>query len=141
MTRPTGEDPPTVHVTTGLVAVLLEFATEADPRSVTVRLAVRPARELGLTDLDPDGPVFAEFYHPEAGRSVEAVFGVDVAVPPGQTPGLFVSHPTGPLAPRTEDDMAERLFVAVPPWSPADLAVFTRGGRRCQLRRHDVVEA
>lgn len=127
-----------IHLTQGLVTVLLELASDADPRPVTIQLAVESADELGIDELDGDVPVFASFYLPDAGRSVEAVFGMNVAVPPGQTPGVFVSHPTGPLDVRTEDEHAERVVVAVPPWTDDQVAAFTRGGRRCRIVTHEV---
>lgn len=131
---------PRVHLTRDLLTVLLERADATEPGTVSIQLAVESAGDLGIDGLDPETPVFSTFYLPDAGRSVEAVFGLNVAVPPGQTPGLFISHPTGPLAVTTGDDIAERVIVAVPPWDENHVASFTRGGRRCELRLHPVAE-
>ncbi len=142
-----------VYITRGLAEVLLDRAREADPDSVTAALAVTPASELtaadgageletvadagdGATDtesLDPETPVFTDFYLPEAARSVSAVFGVDLSTPPGQTQGRFVSHPLGRLELDRSDDLAEAVFVAVPPWDVDSLAAFDRNGRRRPL--------
>lgn len=131
---------PVIHLTRDLVTVLLERARDAEPGAVSIQLAVERADELGIDALDGKTPVFAAFYLPDAGRSVEAVFGMNVSVPPGQTPGIFVSHPSGPLEVRTDDELAERILVAVPPWTADDIAAFTRGGRRCRLEFHEADE-
>ena len=89
-------------------------------------------------DLTPETPVFTDFYMPETGASVSAVFGVDLSTPPGQTQGRFVSHPTGRLELERTDDLHEVVFVAVPPWETGTLAAFDRNGRR---RRLHVVDA
>ncbi|MFW6153078.1 MAG: hypothetical protein ACOC42_01825, partial [Halobacteriota archaeon] len=88
--------------------------------------------ELGES-IQPDEQVFAEFYLPSTGASLEAVFGVDVSVPPAQTPGVFISHPEGTLGLERGDEFAERVFVAVPPWQPSSVAVFDRRGREHPL--------
>lgn len=126
-----------MYATQGLVEALLGFAAEREPESVTIQLAVTPAGELE-TDLDPDTPVFTDFYLPEAGRSVTAVFGMDLSTPAGQTPGLFVSHPDGNLGITKRDDLKEVVFVAVPPWEPSSLAAFDRAGRKQELTLLDV---
>ncbi|MFD1588581.1 hypothetical protein ACFR9U_16505 [Halorientalis brevis] len=122
-----------VHITRGLAETLLRFARERDPESVTISLSVRTAAELDGTDLDDDTPVFTHFYLPNAGKSVNAVFGVDLGTPAGQIQGRFVSHPTGDLSVSKRDDLAEVVFVAVPPWERASLAAFDRKGRRKEL--------
>jgi hypothetical protein len=123
-----------VYATRGLVTVLLELARDAEPGSVTARLAVTDAESLtGGDDLSPDVPVFTDFYLPDNGRSVTAVFGVDLSTPSGQTQGRFVSHPQGDLEVSRTDDLAEVVFVAVPPWEEANLAAFDRRGRRRDL--------
>lgn len=127
------------RITAGLLEVLLEMAAEADPRSITVHLAIRRADVLGLgPSLPPEEPVFAEFYHPSTGASIEAVFGMDVSVPPAQTPGVFITHPEGHLGLERGDEFAERILVAIPPWRRDAVAVFDRRGREHPL---DVVEA
>lgn len=123
-----------MYATRGLVTVLLELARDAEPGSVTARLAVTDAESLtGGDDLSPDVPVFTDFYLPDNGRSVTAVFGVDLSTPSGQTQGRFVSHPQGDLEVSRTDDLAEVVFVAVPPWEEANLAAFDRRGRRRDL--------
>ena len=89
-------------------------------------------------DRTPETPVFTDFYMPETGASVSAVFGIDLSTPPGQTQGRFVSHPTGRLELERTDDLHEVVFVAVPPWETGTLAAFDRNGRR---RRLHVVDA
>ncbi|WP_276301513.1 hypothetical protein [Halorussus lipolyticus] len=128
-----------VYVTRGLVDVLLELAVEADPDETTVSLAVTPAAEFeDLDDVPPDASVFTHFYPPEAGKSITAVFGVDLSVPAGQTQGRFISHPRGNLEVNKTDDLHEAILVAVPPWDEASLAAFDRSGRRQPL---DIVDA
>jgi hypothetical protein len=123
-----------VYVTRGLLEVLLDIASDADPQSVTAGLAVRAAGELeGAPELSPTTQVFTDFYLPDTARSVTAVFGVDLSTPPGQTQGRFVSHPTGDLSLSRTDDLHEAVFVAVPPWSPESVGVFDRSGRRREL--------
>jgi hypothetical protein len=128
-----------VYVTRGLVDVLLELAHEAEPEETTVSLAVTPAAEFeDLADVPPDAPVFTHFYPPEAGKSITAVFGVDLSVPAGQTQGRFISHPRGNLEVNKTDDLHEAILVAVPPWDESSLAAFDRSGRRQPL---EIVDA
>ena len=130
-----------VYVTRGLVDVLLDLASEADPDDVTTGVSVTPAGELaGAGSLPPETPVFTDFLLPDAGRSVNAVFGVDLSTPARQTQGLFVSHPVGELAVTKRDDLAQVVFVAVPPWELDEnsFAAFDRTGGRQRL---DVVDA
>ena len=123
-----------VYVTRGLVTALLELAAEAEPDELTISLAVTPADELdGIVDAPPDAPVFTHFYPPDAGRSITAVFGVDLSVPAGQTQGRFISHPRGNLKVAKTDDLHETILVAVPPWEESALAAFDRSGRRQPL--------
>jgi len=75
---------------------------------------------------------------PEAGGSVNAVFGMDLGTPAGQTRGRFVSHPNGGLDVSKTDDLHAVVFVAVPPWDRDSLAVFDRSGRRLNLAVLDV---
>lgn len=121
---------------------MLSLAAERDPGPVSVPLAVTPVREFegNLTsagDLSPEIPVFTHFYLPEAGGSVNAVFGMDLGTPVGQTQGRFVSHPDGRLGLSRTDDLHEVVFVAVPPWRRNDLVTFDRDGRRLNLRLLD----
>jgi hypothetical protein len=148
-----------VFITRGLARVLLDLAREADPESVTASLAVSPLGDLtrgdratadpltaareaatvtgGETDETdeptPETPVFTDFYLPDTAESVSAVFGVDLATPPGQTQGRFVSHPLGRLELDRTDDLHEAVFVAVPPWDLDSVAAFDRSGRRRSL--------
>lgn len=128
-----------VHITAGLLDLLLEMAEDAEPGSVTIRLAVTDVSEVdeGL-DLDPATSIFTDLYFPNSGDSIEAVFGVDVSVPPGQTPGVFISHPDGMLDIDVTDDFAERIFIAVPPWDRTAVAVFGRDGRELPLDIIDI---
>jgi len=127
-----------VYATRGLVDSLLRFAREADPDPVTISISVTTASELPEAQLPPETPVFTHFYMPEAGGSVNFVFGVDLGTPAGQTQGRFVSHPNGELRVRQSDDFKELIFVAVPPWDDDSLAVFDRQGRRKDLATLDV---
>ncbi|WP_439026691.1 hypothetical protein [Haloarchaeobius sp. DT45] len=123
-----------VYVTRGLLEVLVDIAEEADPERVTLSLAVTAAGDLdGADDLPPKTPVFTDFYMPEAGRSVNAVFGVDLSTPAGQTHGRFVSHPTGGRSVSREDDLHAVVFVAVPPWGLDDVRAFDRAGTQQEL--------
>lgn len=125
-----------IHVTRSLLDVLLESASEREPERVTVGLAVTPADEIGGLDLPAGTPVFTHFYLPDAGGSVTAVFGVDLATPPGRTPGLFVSHPDGSYDLTRRDDLREVVFVAIPPWDA--VVAFGRDGRRREVEVLDV---
>ncbi|MFB6178671.1 MAG: hypothetical protein ABEI77_02975 [Halorientalis sp.] len=122
-----------VTITRGLVETLLRFGRERDPESVTIALSVRPAGELDGVDLTDDTPVFTHFYLPSAAESVNAVFGMDLGTPTGQVQGRFVSHPSGALSISERDDLAEVVFVAVPPWERSSFAAFDRSGRRSEL--------
>ncbi|WP_435194736.1 hypothetical protein [Natronomonas sp. EA1] len=125
-----------VYVTRGLVTALLEFAGEADPESVALALATTPASDLPEADLDPEASVFTDFYLPDAGRSVNAVFGMDLGRP--NTDGRFVSHPQGKLELVQTDDFAAVIFVAIPPYDESSLAAFGRSGRRLPLEVLDI---
>ncbi|GGM59418.1 hypothetical protein J2752_001237 [Halarchaeum rubridurum] len=127
-----------VYATRPLVAALCDLAADAEPERLSVALTTRPAGDLNaddgpgtrLADVPADTPVFAEFYLPDAGGSIAAVFGVDLATPSGRTRGRFLSHPRGDPDPSLTDDLAARLFVAVPPWSAEDVRAYDRRGRR-----------
>lgn len=131
------QDDRTVYAAEGLLDALCEFAADRDPSSVAVPLAATRAGELDL-DLPDDIPVFTHFYLPETGRSVRAVFGVDLGTPAGTSPGLFLSHPDGRRSVTRQDDLREIVFVAVPPWDAADVRAFDRRGRRRSLARLSV---
>jgi hypothetical protein len=123
-----------VHVTRGLLTALLELASDEDPEDVSAALAVTPAGDLAdPVDIDPGTPVFTDLYLPQGDRSINAVFGMDVTIPPHQTQGRFVSHPLGNLGVTKEDDLHEVVLVAVPPWTDDAVAAFDRRGRRRDL--------
>jgi proteasome lid subunit RPN8/RPN11 len=126
-----------VHVTRGLLDLLLEKAADRDPNEITIELAVTPAGEFEDLDLPAEAPVFTTFYLPDAGRSIEAVFGSNLATPSGEAPGLFVSHPDGSQSVSRTDDLREIVFVAVPPWERDSVAAFGRDGRRRNLEALD----
>lgn len=120
-----------VFVTRGLLEALLDYAAEQDPDELSMALSVTPAGELdGDTGLSPETPVFTDLYVPQNDRSINAVFGMDFTIPPRQTQGRFLSHPTGGLDVTLEDDLHEVLLVAVPPWEFDDVAAFDRSGTR-----------
>lgn len=123
-----------VHVTRGLLEVLLGFAREADPEEANVVLAGTPADAFEEAPVDdPDEPVLTHFYFPGAGESVTSVFGVDLSRPAGSADARFVSHPRGPLELTEEDDLAPVVLVAVPPWEAESVGAFDRRGRRLPL--------
>jgi hypothetical protein len=117
-----------LYVTRGLVDTLLRFAAEKDPDSVTVPLAVTRARDIPEADLPDETPVFTHFYMPSEGDAINAVFGMQLGIPSGETPGIFVSHPVQRLELTKEDDLREVIFIAVPPWDDDSLAAFERSG-------------
>jgi hypothetical protein len=125
-----------VYATRGLIQALCELASEAEPESVTISLAVTQAGEF-TTSIPPETPVFTHFYFPEAGRSLSAVFGMDLGTPAGQTQGRFVSHPNGRLELTRTDDLHGVVFVAVPPWEADDIAAFSRNGLKKPLELID----
>ena len=127
-----------VYVTRGLVETLLRLSREAEPDDVTISLAVTPAGEIPETELDPKTPVFTDFYLPSAGGSVNAVFGMDLGTPAGQTQGRFVSHPGGYMGVSKVDDLHEVIFVAIPPWDIDSFGAFDRAGRRKDVTILDV---
>ncbi len=127
-----------VYATRGLIETLLRLAEDADPERVTISVAVTSADSIPAADVPPEAPVFTHFYMPNAGGSVNAVFGVDLGTPVGQTQGRFVSHPDGNLSLTKEDDLHEVVFVAVPPWEEPSLAAFDRRGEQQPLEILDV---
>ncbi|MFC6962106.1 hypothetical protein [Halocatena marina] len=124
-----------MYITRGLVSVLLDFARERDPDPISIGLTVTRAEELtGDADsLASDTPVFTHFYLPEAGQSVNAVFGVDLGTP--RTQGRFISHPDGHRDLRRTDDLHEVVFVAIPPWS--EITAFDRSGQQLSVTTLD----
>ncbi|GGC57000.1 hypothetical protein [Haloferax sulfurifontis] len=128
-----------IHVTRGLVDLLLDMAEDAEPSSMNLVLAPTPAGEfdddLGL---DPETPVLTHFYMAEAGQSVSAVFGMDLGTPAGRGRARFLTHPQGPFELTERDDLAAVVLLAVPPWERRTLAAFDRASRKLELA---VVEA
>ncbi|MXV62030.1 hypothetical protein GS429_08145 [Natronorubrum sp. JWXQ-INN-674] len=131
-----------VYITRALVDVLIDLASDADPDRVTTGVSVTPAGELeGAADELPfQTPVFTDFFLPDPGNAVNAVFGVDLSTPARQAQGQFVSHPVRELEVTKRDDLAEVIFVAVPPWEldEESFAAFDRRGERQPL---EVIDA
>lgn len=126
----------TVYVTAGLIDVLLELAADREPNSVSVALSSTPAAELGVEDSAtpaPDTPVLSDFYLPSEGRSIDAVFGVDISEPHGQTAAQFVSHPDGDPQVRETDDIREVTIVAIPPWDRDSVQAYNRGNEALSI--------
>lgn len=126
---------PVPYATRALIDALLEMSRDRDPSPMSVALAVTPAEEFA-TDLPPETPVFTDFYLPETGGSVSAVFGMDLGTP--RASGRFLTHPDGDPRPRQTDDFHQLLFVAVPPYDMESVSVYDRSSRRQEL---DLVEA
>lgn len=136
-----------VYITSGLLTALLEIAADRDPQNVSVALAVSKANTItkeiddpedgasgetiSLDDIPPDAAVFTDMYLPETGRSVTAVFGMDLSTPGAA--GRFISHPEGPLALTKRDDLHEVVFVAVPPYELSAVSAFDRSGNEVQF--------
>jgi hypothetical protein len=128
-----------IYLTRGLRDTLLRLAEDRDPDSTTIPLAVTRARDLPDLDLADDTPVFTHFYFPNEDGAVNAVFGVDLGTPAGQTPGLFVSHPRGDLRVSKRDDLRQVVLVGVPPWeSDDDIRAFNRSGETLEYTVLDV---
>lgn len=127
-----------IYITRGLVDTLLGVAKRTDPDSITMALGVTPAEEIPACDRPPETPIFTHFYMPNKGDALNAVFGVELNIPAGQTPGVFVSHPMGELAVTKADDLREVVFVAVPPWDEESFRAFERDGSHEQLTVLDV---
>lgn len=127
-----------IYITRGLVETLLRLGREADPDSTTVPLAVTRAEDIPDTDIDDETPVFTHFYMPNKGDALNAVFGVDLNTPSGQTPGIFVSHPIRQLTVTKSDDLREVIFIAVPPWGEDSFAAFNRTGDEQELAILDI---
>ncbi|NGM67791.1 hypothetical protein G6M89_01995 [Natronolimnobius sp. AArcel1] len=130
-----------VYITHALVDVLLDLASDADPDRVTTGVSITPAAELeGADTIPPETPVFTDFFLPDPGNAVNAVFGVDLSTPARQAQGQFVSHPVRELEVTKRDDLAQVIFVAVPPWELSEdtFGAFNRSGERLPL---EVIDA
>jgi hypothetical protein len=123
-----------VHITRGLLDVLVERAEEAEPEAISLVIGSTPAgafpEDVGVDDRTP---VLTHLYLPAAGRSVSAVFGMDLGTPAGRGRARFLTHPQGPLAVTERDDLAAAVLVAVPPWDSQSVAAFDRSGRRLDV--------
>jgi hypothetical protein len=127
-----------VFATSGLIDVLVEFAADREPQEANIPLGTTPAGDLSgsdsrLADLDEGTPVISHFYLPDAGSSVNSVFGMDLGTPSGSAQARFISHPTGPLGISTEDDLAGVVLVATPPWEADTVTAFDRSGATIEL--------
>lgn len=130
-----------VYITRALVDILIDLASDADPERVTTGVSITPAADLrGADGLPPETPVFAGFFLPDPDNSVNAVFGVDLSTPARQAQGRFVSHPVRELEVTKRDDLAEVIFVAVPPWEFGE-RTFGAFDRRGERRPLEVVDA
>ncbi|WP_436344884.1 hypothetical protein [Natronorubrum sp. FCH18a] len=130
-----------VYITRALVDVLLDLASDADPDRVTTGVSITSAAELaGASGLPPETPVFTDFFLPDPGNAVNAVFGVDLSTPARQAQGQFVSHPVRELEVTKRDDLAEVIFVAVPPWE-LDERSFAAFDRRGERRPLEIIDA
>nr|WP_206335435.1 hypothetical protein [Natronolimnobius sp. AArcel1] len=120
---------------------MLDLASDADPDRVTTGVSITPAAELeGADTIPPETPVFTDFFLPDPGNAVNAVFGVDLSTPARQAQGQFVSHPVRELEVTKRDDLAQVIFVAVPPWELSEdtFGAFNRSGERLPL---EVIDA
>lgn len=125
-----------VYATRGLVRALLELARDRDPSRLTVSITTTPAEELDDAGLERGTPVFTDFYLPDTGGSVSAVFGMDLGTP--RAAGRFLSHPDGYLGLRQTDDLHEVVLVAVPPYDSSSVAAFDRTGAELPLTLLDI---
>lgn len=127
-----------LYVTSALLDVLLDMSETAEPDTLSVVLTPTRAgafdADLGL---DADTPVLTHFYLPDAGRSVTAVFGLDLSTPAGRGRARFHAHPQGPRAPTKRDDFAAAVIVAVPPWDRSAVRAYDRSGAQLALEEVD----
>lgn len=124
----------TVWATEGLADALLELAAEYEPTRVSAHLATTAAGDLdGADGIPPETAVFTDLYVPTTDRATDAVFGIEMTIPNAQTQGRFVSHPTGRVELTSTDPLHAVVFVAAPPWTRSNLAVFDRSGTRKEL--------
>jgi len=129
-----------IYITRDLLTVLLDHAAERDPNAANLQLSATPAKEFE-TDLglSPKTPVLTHFTISEVGRSVNAVFGVDLGTPAGRGKARFLSHPDGFLGVSETDDLAAVIVVAVPPYDDDTVAAFDRAGEGIELVVLDAV--
>lgn len=143
-----------LYITRPLLSVLLEIAADAEPTPANVSLVASAAGDLEarpevvqtsefdrsrgpiphpLVDVDPDTPVFSDFYFPDVGNALDFVFGVDLGTPAGQSHGRFLSHPDGNPELTVRDDLHATVVVAVPPWKPANVWAYDRDSTKRDL--------
>ena len=123
-----------VHITSGLLDVLLDMSEAAEPDSVSMVLTSTSADEFEADlGFDAETPVLTHFYLPDAGRSVNAVFGLDLSTPAGRGRARFHAHPQGPREPTKRDDFAAAVLVAVPPWTRETVRAYGRSGDRLDV--------
>lgn len=125
-----------VYATEALLDALLTFADDRDPSEVAIALETTDAADLEV-DLPPDTTILTDFYFPNTGDSVSAVFGVDLSTP--GSAGRFVSHPDGDHRLTRTDDLHGVVLVAVPPWDRESVRAYDRRGREQDLVALDVV--
>lgn len=125
-----------VYATEALLDGLLTIASDRDPAEVAIALATTNAEDLDV-DLPPDTPILTDFYFPDTGDSVSAVFGVDLSTP--GSAGRFVSHPDGEHRLTRTDDLHGVVLIAVPPWDRGSVRAYDRRGREQDLVTLDVV--
>ena len=123
-----------IYITRDLLTVLLDHAAEQSPAATNLQLSTTPASafedDLGLP---PKTPVITHFTLAEVGRSVNAVFGVDLGTPAGRGRARFLSHPDGFLGVSETDDLAAVMVVTVPPYDDDHVAAFDRSGEGIEL--------
>ncbi len=123
-----------IYITRDLLTVLLDHAAERSPAATNLQLSTTPASafedDLGLP---PKTPVITHFTLAEVGRSVNAVFGVDLGTPAGRGRARFLSHPDGFLGVSETDDLAAVMVVTVPPYDDDHVAAFDRSGEGIEL--------
>ncbi|MDZ7849871.1 MAG: hypothetical protein U5K70_03335 [Halodesulfurarchaeum sp.] len=147
--------PQPLYITRPLLSVLLEIAADAEPNPANVYLVTSAAGDLepfsgvetdtseigppdgpihrALDDLEPETPVFSDFYFPDVGNALDFVFGVDLGTPAGQSQGRFLSHPDGNPELTVRDDLHATVVVAVPPWQPGNVSAYDRDSTRRDL--------
>ena len=129
-----------IHVTRDLLTVLLDHAGERDPAAVSLQLSATRAGEFDVDlGLDPQTPILTHFTLSDVGRSVNAVFGVELGTPAGRGRARFLSHPTGRLELSKTDDLAAIVIVTVPPYDDDNVAAFDRAGDGIELVVLDAV--